>query len=225
MEYQHPAQLANIVTSYCTCLAGLMPLIYTFLTRAHPKRWIFVYSCILLTGIPTVWLHSREGYRLASFFDMGSNNLLAWALLVAVTGDFMESRSRKILLSVITPVNLAILTWLFLEIDCVPKKPLLRLGEFGHFLVGEVALILNSLLVTCIFFRYHSRIPRNARGLFYVIVAMFLLGLGLATGDNDFISPRILPWHATWHIVGAFGFMTLWVFNHQRFHGQDPPSR
>jgi hypothetical protein len=35
---------------------------------------------------------------------------------------------------------------------------------------------------------------------------------------------QILAWHATWHIVGAFGFIVLWPFNHMRFV-INPPGR
>jgi hypothetical protein len=77
--YLHEAQLANIVTSYCTCLGGVLPLLFCLLTRPHPRRWMLVYACVLITGIPTVWLHSMEGNRVASFFDVGTNILLALA--------------------------------------------------------------------------------------------------------------------------------------------------
>ena len=40
MHYLHEAQLANIVTSYCTCLGGIMPLLFTALTRPQPRRWV-----------------------------------------------------------------------------------------------------------------------------------------------------------------------------------------
>ncbi|HPA42061.1 MAG TPA: hypothetical protein PKV69_08625 [Candidatus Hydrogenedentes bacterium] len=34
--YLHDAQLANIVTSYCTCLGGILPLLFCLLTRPIP---------------------------------------------------------------------------------------------------------------------------------------------------------------------------------------------
>jgi len=35
---------------------------------------------------------------------------------------------------------------------------------------------------------------------------------------------RIFAWHAVWHLAGAFGFITLWVFNHVRFNEQHEMS-
>ncbi len=46
---------------------------------------------------------------------------------------------------------------------------------------------------------------------------MFFLGMLLATASNSHVTAYILPWHATWHIIGAFAFVTLGVFNHKRF--------
>ncbi|HOZ49928.1 MAG TPA: hypothetical protein PLO37_26075 [Candidatus Hydrogenedentes bacterium] len=218
MTYQHDAHLANIVTSYCTCLAGVMPLLFTALGKRHPARWIFAYFCILLTGIPTVWLHTVEGNRVASFFDVGSNIFLAWALLVAVSGDFMRPRARGILLAVVTVLNGCAWAWLVYEIGAPEKVPLLTFGEFGQFYVGECALIANCWIVAGVFFAYRRRITRKALGLLYLVIAMFLIGMFLATASNSTISFGILPWHATWHIVGAFGFIAMWVFNDVRFN-------
>jgi len=61
--FQHQAQLANAVTGFATCLAGIMPLLYCWLFRPQPRRWVLAYLCILVTGIPTVWLYAYEGTR------------------------------------------------------------------------------------------------------------------------------------------------------------------
>ena len=42
-------------------------------------------------------------------------------------------------------------------------------------------------------------------------------GLLLATARNDNIVFPFFSLHAIWHVVGAFGFMALWVFNDIRF--------
>ena len=215
--YQHEAHLANIVTSYCTCLGGIMPLLYCALTGVQPRRWVLVYFCVFLTGVPTVWLHAVEGNRLASFFDTGSNILLAWVVIAAVTGDYMRPGPRRTLLGITLALNTLVWLWLLYEVFAPEKRPLLRLWDHGHFYTGEVALITNGLIAAFLFLFYHDRINRAARPLLYATLAIFIAGLVLATGDNDHITWYILPWHAAWHIVGAFGFITLWVFNHVRF--------
>lgn len=215
--FLHKAQLANAVTSFATCLGGIMPLLFTALAGKQPRRWVFVYACVLITGIPTVILHAYEGNRLASFFDVGTNILLAWALQLAVAGDFLTPNARRRLTWTSTCINAGVLLWLLHEVFAVEKTPLIRFGSFGEFYAGEVALILNCLVGTGLFVAHHSRIPRQARGLFYLIVSMFLCGLFLATAGNSHVSSRIFAWHAVWHLIGAFGFVTLWLFNHVRF--------
>ena len=215
--YLHDAHLANIVTSYCTCLGGIIPLIYCALTRNQPRRWVLVYFCVFLTGLPTVWLHTVEGNRVASFFDVGTNILLAWAMIAAVSGDYMNAPARRRLLGITLSLNTLAWCWLVYEIFAPEKKPLLTLWDSGHFYTGEVALILNAFVVVTLFVRYRRMINEASRPFLYLIIAMFLFGLVLATADNEHISSYIFPWHAVWHIVGAFGFITLFMFNHLRF--------
>jgi hypothetical protein len=47
--------------------------------------------------------------------------------------------------------------------------------------------------------------------------ALFVVGAALSTANGDEIVGALVPLHALWHIVGAFGFIALWAFNHKRF--------
>lgn len=217
MSYQHDAQLANIVTSYCTCFGGILPITLTILTKRQPARWVFAYLCVLITGVFTVWLHANEGNRLASFFDVGSNILLAWALQVAVSGDFLKGRARSVLIGASSLLNLAVLVWLAYEVTAPQKVPLIRFGDFGQFYTGEVALIVNCWIVAGLFFVNLGKIPSVARPLLYLVFSIFFAGMLLATASNRQISFGIFPWHAVWHIFGMLGFFAMWVFNEVRF--------
>ena len=221
--YLHEAQLANIVTSYCTCFGGIVPLLFTAFTRPQPNRWIFVYACVLITGIPTVWLHAMEGNRVASFFDVGTNILLAWALQIAFSVDFLGVKTRRSLITVMTCLNVAVWTYLAWEITAPVKRPLLTFGDFGQFYVGEVALIVNAWVSVVVIFASFSKIPRHARALFWMFFAFFFSGMFVATASNDQVSAYIFPWHAFWHILGCMGFITLWLFNYHRFFGAPEP--
>ncbi|GMW00867.1 MAG: hypothetical protein AMXMBFR84_20040 [Candidatus Hydrogenedentota bacterium] len=220
MTYQHDAQLANIVTSYCTCLAGLLPLILTGLTVLQPPRWLAVYACVLITGVPTVWLHSVEGNRIASFFDVGTNILLAWVLIVAVSGDYMSPLRRRMILSSTGLANLGVLGWLLWEIVAPEKVPVITFGEFGQFYLGEVALIANAWIGLALFVANRRNIAPTHRRILYLMTATFLVGMFMATAGNSQVTAFILPWHAMWHIVSAQGFIILWFFNHERFRTQ-----
>lgn len=219
--FQHQAQLANAVTGFATCLGGIMPLLFCWLYRPQPRRWMVAYLCILITGIPTVWLHAYEGNRLISFFDVGTNILLAWALEIAVSGDFMGKPARRKLLVALTALNIGVWFYLAYEVVAPVKRYVITFGSHGGFHFGQVALILNAFVVLGLFIAGYKHIPREARGLFHLAVCMFLAGLLLATARQSFISNRVFAWHAVWHLVGAFGFITIWFFNHVRFNEID----
>ena len=216
--YQHDAQLANIVTSYCTCLGGILPLLFCGLYRSQPRRWLFAYLCILITGIPTVWLHAMEGNRVASFADVGTNILLAWAMIVAASGDFLSKVSRARLLGIITPLNIAGIGWLVREIFAPEKRPLITFGTFGQFYAGEVFLITNAWIVAILFVLGRKQIPKSARRVLWCVIGTFFAGMCMATAANHVITLYIFPWHAIWHITGMSGFLLLWLFNHIRFN-------
>jgi len=185
---------------------------------------MFAYLCVLITGVFTVWLHANEGDRLASFFDVGTNILLAWALQVAVSGDFLKGRARRVLIGVSSLLNLAVLCWLAYEITAPQKVPLIRFGEFGQFYAGEVALIVNCWIVAGLFFGNLGKIPTAARPLLYLVFSIFFVGMLFATAGNSQISFGIFPWHAVWHILGMAGFVVIWVFNAVRFDAKDALS-
>ena len=105
---------------------------------------------------------------------------------------------------------------------------LIPLGEFGGFYAGEVMLITDSILVTGLFYRARNQIVASAKPLLNLTAIMFLVGLGLATADNDqigsFLGAPVLAYHALWHLVGAFGFLVLCIFNLVRFSAVAAPG-
>ncbi len=215
--YLHDAHLSNVVTAYATCLAGIVPMLYCWAVGGQPRRWFLVYFFVLVTGIPTVWLHACEGSRIASFFDVGTNILLAWSLQVAASGDFMKPGPRRVLLGLSTLFNLGVAAWLAREVVATAKVPLIRFGSFGEFYTGEVALILNAWIAAFLLFAITRKSPAPAKRLMAILFGLFFLGMLLATAGNSQVTLRFIAWHATWHIVGAFGFVTLFLFNHVRF--------
>jgi len=62
-----------------------------------------------------------------------------------------------------------------------------------------------------------QQIPPRARPLLRLVVAIFAVGLLLASASNDKILYPFFALHALWHLVGAFGFAVLWAFNDVRF--------
>lgn len=217
--YLHEAQLANIVTSYCTCLGGVLPLLFCLLTRPHPRRWMLVYACVLITGIPTVWLHSMEGNRVASFFDVGTNILLALAVIIAVSGDFMRPERRRRLLAAAVAADVLAWAWLAYEVFAPEKRPVITFGGFGQFYAGEVALIANGWVAVILLVVNIRHIPAHARPALWMMVGTFFTGMLMATASNSEIALRIVPWHAIWHVTGMAGFLLMWLMNHTRFVG------
>ena len=223
--FLHKAQLANAVTGFATCFAGIMPLLYTLLTKPQPKRWIWVYVCILLTGIPTVWLHAYEGNRIASATDTGSNIFLVCAIQMGVAFDFLSGKLRRNLVAISTTLNFSAILFLYYEaIFLESKVKALSFGDFGYFNIGEVALIVSAWAVTIIFFVNIRKIPAPARPLLYLVFIMFFCGMILAGASSAHVTMRVFAWHAFWHLVGAFALITLWLFNHVRFNEVPPQS-
>jgi len=220
--FLHKAQLANAVTGFATCFAGIMPMLYTLLTKPQPPRWFFAYFCILLTGIPTVWLHAYEGNRLASAADVGSNIFLVWAIQLGVAGDFLSPRNRWRFTTLATLINFSVIAFIFYEITLPVKVKALDFGAFGQFYIGELALIINGWIVAGIFYANLKRVPEQARGLLHLMFTLFFLGMILASAANSHVILRVFAWHAMWHIVGAFALVTLWLFNHVRFNEPAP---
>jgi len=222
MPWLHEAQLANTVTGFATCFAGILPLLYTVLTGPQPRRWIFAYWCILITGVFTVWFHAYEDSVTLAAFDTGSNIFMVWAVQIAAAGDFLRPRMAKRVIIASTIINLGVFAWMAWEVQSGNRSLVIPLGEFGGFYMSETALIANSFAATGLFMYHWSLIPAHARGLLLLTFFLFLIGLVLATADGSFISFRIFAWHAVWHLVSAFALLTLWLFNFVRFRVPAP---
>jgi hypothetical protein len=222
--------LANTVTGFATLFSGATCLLLSRLVAPQPGRWRFAYWMIVLTGVFTVTLHgfgetvSGFGPRwLWAFLDTGSNIVVAWALALAVLGDYYApgaQRRGRALLTLAMAVGVA---WhLYDRLPSTERSYLIPLGAWGGFHPGETWLIALSFTVVGLFHARRERIPAQAQPLLWLVVAIFLLGLGLATASNDRIVPPFFPMHALWHLVGAFGFVFLWAFNHVRFAAPPP---
>lgn len=209
--------LANAVSAYATTLAGLLALVLTALMGAQPARWRFAYLCVFVTGIATVWYHGFGETFWPGLADIGTNLLLAWALQVAVLGDLYAPTTRRWVASVSGALILAFIAWKIAVGPGSSSAFPIVLGSFGGFNVGEVLLIGNSILVVALFYVRRAAIPPNARPLLYLLTATFFVGMLLATASNHRVDLQVLAYHATWHIVAAFGFIVLWAFNHARF--------
>lgn len=217
--------MANAITSYATILAGVYTVAMGLLLGGQPARWLHAYLWIFLTGIPTLGLHGfGEGGHAASHpywivADTGSNLVLAWALLLAVLGDFHPRRTQVRVGVAAGAFNLAAIGWMVWErFFAAERHYLVPLGDFGGFFAGEVALILDSFLVTVLLYRGRHRVPRRAMPLLHLVAVSFLVGLGLATGSSTQLGwEGTFTYHGLWHLVGAFGFLALFVFNQVRF--------
>ena len=217
--------LANTVTGFATLFSGILPLVFCALMHRQPGRWIFVYWTIVVTGVFTVTLHGYGetnpiwGERwFWSFLDTGSNIVVTWAIAFAALGDFYTRKTRRWAIPVATLLMIAGVVWHF--IDRHPMTPpayAIPMGAWGGFYPGETWLIGYAWLNIGIFVANRKVIPKRAMPLLLVTVAIFFCGMLLATASNDKIVHPFIPLHALWHLVGAYGFITLWAFNHVRF--------
>lgn len=217
--------LANTVTGFATLFSGCMCLLLSRLVAEHPRRWHFAYWTIVVTGVFTVTLHgfgetvSGFGPRwFWAFLDTGSNIVVAWAIALAVLGDYYSPEQQRIARPLLTIAMGVGVAWHFYDrLPSTERSFLIPLGNWGGFYPGETWLIALSLAVTALFYARRSDIPVAARPLLTLVVAIFLVGMLLATARNEDVVYPFFAIHALWHLVGAFGFVALWAFNHVRF--------
>jgi hypothetical protein len=208
--------LANTVTGFATLLAGVVTVLMCRWVAPQPPLWRWAYWCIVITGVPTILFHGYLTLLLAAA-DVSSNLLLAWALQLAVLGDFWPARVRDRVAAATGAVNLAAVGWIFREAVTGEKHYLIPFGEHGGFYTGEVVLILDSFLVVGLLVAKRREIPARAKPLLWLVTGFFTVGLLLATAGNQEVAGPFWSWHALWHVVGAFGFVLFWAFNHVRF--------
>lgn len=218
--------LANTVTGFATLFSGAIALLFCWLMKRHPGRWMLVYWLIVVTGVFTVTLHGFGetnpvlGQRwFWAFLDTGSNIVVAWGIARAVLMDFFSERTQKWARPLALVLMLLGVTWHFQD-RASAGGYLVGFGGWGGFNPGEAWLILFSFANTALFFAKRKAIPSNAMPLLLLVTAIFLAGLGLASASNETIVFPFLPLHALWHVVGAFGFVALWAFNDMRFARQ-----
>lgn len=217
--------LANTITGFATLFSGALALAFCRLVAEQPARWRFAYWTIVVTGVFTITLHgfgetvSGFGPRwFWAFLDTGSNIVVAWALALGVVGDYYDAAFQRRARPLLTAAMLAGVAWHFVDrLPGAERSYLIPLGAWGGFYPGESFLIAFSWLVVGLFWARRTRIPARAKPLLGLVVAIFFAGMLLATGSNEQIVYPFFAVHALWHVVGAFGFVTLWAFNHVRF--------
>ena len=114
--------LANTITGFATLFAGLLPLALCYLTDQHPKRWMFVYWLIVVTGVFTITLHGFGetnpvlGERwFWAFLDTGSNIVVVWGVVLAVLADFYDKDTQTWARPLATVMMLVGVTWHFAD--------------------------------------------------------------------------------------------------------------
>jgi len=217
MSQAEAAHIANAVSAYATVLAGLLTIAFARMMTRQPGAWLAVYVCVLVTGVATVWYHGFGEPFPARVADIGTNLLLAWMIQVAVVGDLYPGRGGRLLNLVVALVNLEYILTFALSGGQGATPLVLPFGEFGGYTLGELLLIVNCFIAVTLLFARRREIHPLARPLLYLSTLIFFAGLLLSTASNSRIDLGIIAYHATWHIVGAFGFVALWAFNEMRF--------
>ncbi len=217
--------LANTITGFATLFSGALALAFCRWVGPQPARWRFAYWMIVVTGVFTVTLHGF-GETVAgfgprwfwAFLDTGSNIVVAWALALAVLGDYYAPEFQRRARPALTAAMLAGVGWhLYDRLPGTERAYLIPLGSWGGFYPGESCLIAFSWLVVGLFWVRRAEIPARAKPLLGLVVAIFFAGFLLATASNEQIVYPFFAMHALWHVVGAFGFVALWAFNQVRF--------
>lgn len=222
--------LANTITGFATLFSGLLPIALCYLANRHPARWMFVYWMIALTGVFTITLHGfgetnpvwGERWWWA-FLDTGSNIVVAWSIILAVLADFYAKDTIAWARPVATVLMLVGVAWHFYD-RFTGGSYVISFGAWGGFKPGQTWLIAFSLAAAALFYIKRRDIEAPARRLLTLTTAIFVVGLLLATARSDNVVMPFFSLHAIWHVVGAFGFVSLWAFNDLRFRATNAPG-
>jgi hypothetical protein len=217
MEPLLPWELANTVTGFATCLAGLMMLALTWLMGPQPARWWAVYVSVVVTGVFTVTYHGLGETHGWKVLDNGSNLVVTAVMTAAVLGDFRPGRVARAGTAVSWAVNAVVIALMWWVPSTTDVSQTVTFGGWGGYMVGELVLIANAFAVLGLFVAHRAQLPADARPVLSLTAALFVVGAALSTANGDEIVGALVPLHALWHIVGAFGFIALWAFNHKRF--------
>jgi hypothetical protein len=222
--------LANTTTGFATLLSGAACLVLARFLRPQPARWRFAYWMIVVTGVFTVTLHGFGETNPVfgpvwfwRFLDTGSNIVVVWAIAIAVLGDYYEDPLRRRARLALTAAMAVGVGWHLRDsLPGMDRSYLVPLGAWGGFYPGESCLIALSFAVVGLYAARRDRIPVTAKPLLALVTGTFLFGMLLATARNDVVVFPYLALHALWHLVGAFGFVGLWAFNHARLTSDLP---
>jgi hypothetical protein len=225
--------LANTTTAFATLLSGCGCLWLSWALGPQPRRWRLAYWSVVVTGVFTITLHGFGetapvfGPRwLWAMLDTGSNIVVAWALALAVLGDYYSPEAQRRGRLVLSLTMLVGLTWHVLdELPGAARTHLIALGPWGGFYAGETCLILMAFCVVALLAYRHRQIHQPARRVLAFCVGVFLFGLLCATAANDVVLFPFFAVHALWHLVSATGFLSLWAYNHVRLYHADAISK
>lgn len=210
-------ELTNAVTGFATLLSGVLTLLLTFLVAPQPWRWRAAYAAIVVTGIPTIWYHGFGETFPAKVWDVSTNYLVSWTMIAAALGDYYRPRTRWLVAGAMFAVNVAAIADMLAT--GAPNTKLVSFGANGYS-IRQLTLIANSLLATLLLYGKFREIVPAARPLLHLQTAWFLGGAWLASANTHRVDGTVIAYHALWHVVGAFGFVVIWAFNHVRFRRQ-----
>lgn len=220
MEELTATELANTVTSLSTILAGFVPLILERITHTQPKRWIFVYWSIFISGIFTILYHGLGETYFWGRFDVGSNLLIVIALLNAFLGDFYPKRNQfwgTLLIGGTTTIIYTVETILG---ETYRNMLFVYFGEYGGYSLQEINLVVNAWILVIIVFKNTGKIPILAKRVLYFAISLLFIGFLFSTASNHVVYFYWFSMHAFWHMFHASIFTTIWIGNYIRFNNK-----
>ena len=140
---------------------------------------------------------------------------MAWSLSLAALADYYDSAFRRNGRWILSAAMVVGVAWHFYDrLPSTERAYLIPLGDWGGFYPGETWLIAFAFTVVALFLSRRRMIPGRARPLLAIVCGIFFAGMLLATASNERVVAPFFAMHALWHVVGAFGFIFLWAFNH-----------
>ncbi len=219
-------ELANTVTSLSTILAGIVPIVLEHITKTQPKRWVFAYWSIFISGIFTILYHGLGETYVLGRFDVGSNLLIVIALLNAFLGDFYGPKIQRKYTTIIGGVTASIFVLSLVLGETNYYLVYIPLGGSGGFYLLEILLIVNAWLLVFIVIKNRKKIPLTARKVLYFAIILLFIAFLFATGSNHVVYLYWISMHAIWHMFHASVFTIIWIgiymWYNEKTRGNEP---
>ncbi len=207
---------ANVISSYVIIFAGLMNFVLSILLKAGSWKWKLCYFLMIFAGI-TTWLHhAYDGIFAFWFADIVTSIFVIWAAQFSLRGDLYINQKKVRNISLISDFVILFALVIMGILGFKLFAEVVSYHGFGWYEIGEALVVFSSLVTLWLLYFKYNYVPRKAKIILNLFTIILFLGFVFEViGSVWFSNGAYL--HSLWHIMAAFSFFLLWLFNHARY--------